>query len=113
MSEEAAVEAAAADGRDFVTAEDVQAAQPQDRPEWLPEKFKTPEDLAKSYTELQSKLGSKDEDIRSAILEEIQNEALTGLSQRQTISYQILLTRIKQLIMTYCSGGRAFFREWF
>lgn len=75
MSEESAVEVAAADGRDFVTEDDVQATQPQERPEWLPEKFKTPEDLAKSYTELQSKLGSKDEDIRASILEEIQNEA--------------------------------------
>lgn len=27
------------------------------RPEWLPEKFATPEDLAKSYTELEAKLG--------------------------------------------------------
>lgn len=34
----------------------------QDRPEWLPEKFKTPEDMAKSYRELERKLsggGSK------------------------------------------------------
>ena len=28
-----------------------------DRPEWLPEKFKSPEDLAKAYSELESKLG--------------------------------------------------------
>lgn len=75
MSEEAAVEAAAADGRDFVTAEDVQASQPQERPDWLPEKFNSPEDLAKSYSELSSKLGAKDEEIRQSIIEEIQNEA--------------------------------------
>lgn len=30
---------------------------PVERPAWLPEKFKTPEDLAKSYKELESKLG--------------------------------------------------------
>ena len=29
-----------------------------DRPEWLPEKFKSPEDFAKSYTELEKKLSS-------------------------------------------------------
>ena len=75
MNEEAAVEVAAEDGRDFVTQEDVQQAEAPARPEWLPEKFKTPEDLAKSYTELQSKLGAKDEEIRNAIIEEIQNEA--------------------------------------
>jgi hypothetical protein len=28
-----------------------------DRPQWLPEKFQTPEDLAKAYAELESKLG--------------------------------------------------------
>lgn len=30
-----------------------------ERPEWLPEKFKTPEELAKSYKELEKKLGQK------------------------------------------------------
>ncbi|CAB4124716.1 capsid assembly protein [uncultured Caudovirales phage] len=30
-----------------------------DRPEWLPEKFKSTEDLAKAYSELEKKLGSK------------------------------------------------------
>ena len=75
MNEETAVEAAAADGRDFITEADVQQAEAPARPEWLPEKFKTPEDLAKSYTELQSKLGAKDEDIRNSIIEEIQKEA--------------------------------------
>lgn len=33
--------------------------QEEARPEWLDEKFKSPEDLAKAYTELQSKLGEK------------------------------------------------------
>jgi len=32
-----------------------------ERPEWLPEKFKTPEDLAKSYSELEKKLGSREQ----------------------------------------------------
>ena len=31
-----------------------------ERAEWLPEKFQTPEDLAKAYNELESKLGSTD-----------------------------------------------------
>ena len=77
MSEEdAAVEAAAEDGRDFVTQEDVEKVeQKSERPEWLPEKFNSPEDLAKSYNELSQKLGSKDEDIRNQLIEEIQAEA--------------------------------------
>lgn len=78
MSEqEAAVEAAAEDGRDFVTAEDVEQASAPERPEWLPEKYKTGEDLAKAYKELESKLGSKDEEIRQSIIEEIQAEAFS------------------------------------
>jgi len=77
MSEEdAAVEAAAEDGRDFVTQEDVEKVeQKSERPEWLPEKFNSPEDLAKSYNELSQKLGSKDEDIRNQLIKEIQAEA--------------------------------------
>ena len=81
MSEqEAAVEAAEADGRDFVTQEDVEQAEApvSDRPEWLPEKFKTAEDLAKSYSELSQKLGSKEEDIRNSLIEEIQQEAFSS-----------------------------------
>lgn len=33
----------------------------EDRPQWLPEKFKSAEDLAKAYAELESKLGGKTE----------------------------------------------------
>ena len=70
---EAATEAPTEE-RDFVVAED---SQPE-RPEWLPEKYNTGEDLAKAYKELESKLGTKEEDIRSKIIEEIQTEAFSG-----------------------------------
>nr|WP_319513378.1 hypothetical protein [uncultured Cohaesibacter sp.] len=33
-----------------------------ERPEWLPEKFSTPEDMAKAYAELETKLGSPKEE---------------------------------------------------
>ena len=63
-----------AEERDFVVAEDLE--QPKDeRPEWLPEKYKTGEDLAKAYKELESKLGTKEEDFRAKFMEEIQTEA--------------------------------------
>ena len=45
------------------------------RPDWLPEKFATAEDMAKSYGELESWKGKKEEDIRSAMQEEIEKEA--------------------------------------
>tara|TARA_R110002020_G_scaffold441523_1_gene652412 strand:- start:14241 stop:14972 length:732 start_codon:yes stop_codon:yes gene_type:complete len=77
MSEEAAVQAAEADGRDFITEADVEQAAPSERPDWLPEKYSTGEDLAKAYKELESKLGGKEEDIRNKLLEEIQTEAFS------------------------------------
>jgi len=45
------------------------------RPEWLPEKYKSPEDLAKAYKELESKLGNREDEYRSKIFEELQAEA--------------------------------------
>ena len=104
MSEEdAAVEAAAEDGRDFVTQEDVEKVeQKSERPEWLPEKFNSPEDLAKSYNELSQKLGSKDEDIRNQLIEEIQAEAFADRPETAG-DYQLqrLLIR-KKLLITIC-----------
>ena len=45
-------------GPDAPIAEDNQASE---RPDWLPEKFNSPEDLAKSYTELEKKLSAPKE----------------------------------------------------
>ena len=56
-------------------AEEVQVEQPtvsNDRPDWLAEKFNTPEDLANAYTNLESKIGQKEEDIRASINEELE-----------------------------------------
>jgi hypothetical protein len=36
--------------------------QDPERPEWLPEKFKSPEDMAKAYSQLESKLGQGQEE---------------------------------------------------
>lgn len=43
----------------------------QNRPEWLPEKYQTGEDLAKAYKALESKLGAKDEELRETITTEL------------------------------------------
>lgn len=44
------------------------------RPEWLPEKFNTPEDLVTSYASLESKLGKGEEELRKTIIEELHQE---------------------------------------
>lgn len=38
--------------------EGAEGTQTEDRPQWLPEKFKTAEEMAKAYSELESKLGA-------------------------------------------------------
>jgi len=47
-----------------------------ERPAWLPEKFKTPEDLASSYSQLESKIGEKEEEILSKAKAEYESERL-------------------------------------
>lgn len=54
-----------------------QVTPPSDRPEWLPEKYKTPEDLAKGYKELESKIGAKEEDLRNRIIQELEEKAFS------------------------------------
>jgi len=46
-----------------------------ERPEWLPEKFKNPEDLATAYNSLETKLGSSKDEAIKAYQEEIEKEA--------------------------------------
>ena len=45
------------------------------RPEWLPEKFETPEAMAKSYGELESWKGKREDDLRSEIIAQMEQEA--------------------------------------
>lgn len=71
MSEEVQVEESPTEERDFAVAEDVQP----ERPEWLPEKYSTGEDLAKAYKELESKLGNQEGDFREKFIEELNAEA--------------------------------------
>jgi hypothetical protein len=46
-----------------------------ERPEWLPEKFNTPEDLASSYQSLEQKLGTGQEELRQQIIQEFETAA--------------------------------------
>lgn len=45
------------------------------RPEWLPEKFDSPETFAKSYSELESKLGKGEEELRKTLMTELEQKA--------------------------------------
>lgn len=52
------------------------------RPEWLPEKFNTPEDLVNSYSSLESKLGKGQEELRESIMNEIESEAFANRPEK-------------------------------
>ena len=58
--------------KDFVVAEDNQS---EIRPEWLPEKFKTGEDFAKSYSNLERKLSEGLEEINESVVEGVPESA--------------------------------------
>lgn len=70
---EAAPEAVEAQTTETVV--ETQQSNEGERPEWLPEKYKSPEDLAKAYKALESKIGAKDEELRKSIMDELQQEA--------------------------------------
>lgn len=74
---------ALADGVEQQAPEQVQP----DRPSWLPEKFKTPEDLAASYQELEKKLGGKQEpDSQGSATADVE-KAAAGLTQESIDKY--------------------------
>ena len=56
----------------------VEEAPVSERPDWLPEKFNTPEDMATSYSSLESKLGQGEEEMRAKIEQEMETSALEG-----------------------------------
>lgn len=57
-----------------------------DRPEWLPEKFKSIEDMAKAYAELEKKLsGGKTEEAQEVSKEETQETPQTEDEARETV----------------------------
>lgn len=63
------------EAQESVIEEAPQVEQESVKPEWLPEKFNSPEDLANAYSSLESKIGQKEEDFRKSFMEEIEREA--------------------------------------
>lgn len=60
------------------TSEEAAAVESSDRPEWLPEKFQSAEDLASAYKELESKLGQPKEEAETTEEEAPQQEEESG-----------------------------------
>lgn len=55
--------------------EAVQTETAVERPEWLPEKFKSAEDLASAYSSLEGKLGQKEDDFKESFMKQMEEEA--------------------------------------
>ena len=55
--------------------------QDPDRPEWLPEKFKSPEDMAKAYAALEGKLGQGEQESEPEVEEPTGEESLSEVSE--------------------------------
>ena len=105
-------------GPEAPQAEAPQDNQPSERPEWLPEKFKTPEDLAKSYSELEKKLSSPAEETQQeqAPAEEIPqvefNKFAEEFSEKGELSADSFteLEKMgypKEMVETYIKGMQA------
>jgi len=69
-----------------------------DRPEWLPEKFKSPEDMSKAYSELEKKLGqSPEEDSEESEQVEEKAENATEQTEENTCgAYQAVAEASKE-----------------
>jgi len=76
MSEEAQVEEVATNEVPSGEMEQPQETQ-SERPDWLPEKFERPEELAVSYGELERKFYSRKEELRNQIVQELNEEAVS------------------------------------
>lgn len=117
-------QAAAMDAKLANKAEDTEAAQTleSNRPDWLPEKFQSPEDMAKAYNELQSKLGegSKEKDSSAkekaepdqTVMQEIIDSATNEFIESGELSEKSLKALEEQglarnLVESYVAGQRA------
>ena len=69
-----------------------------DRPEWLPEKFKSPEDMSKAYSELEKKLGQSPEESteESEQVEEKAEDETEQTEENTSEAYQAVAEASKE-----------------
>ena len=82
-----------------------------DRPDWLPEKFKTPEDMAKSYGELERGFYQRKDDLREQIIDEINQDAMKDapamLTMMSTFKHQKGWSIPLTIVILFLAGLRA------
>ena len=60
---------------------DKERGETEERPDWLPEKFKSPEDMAKAYSELETKLGKPQKQEETEEAEAVPTESASEVSE--------------------------------
>ena len=76
LEEEAQSKGLDTNGEPLAKEQDGEQAKTEDRPEWLPEKFKTVEDMAKAYENLETKLGRGERDQETDEVDQTANDAV-------------------------------------
>lgn len=77
-----------------------------DRPGWLPEKFKNPEDLAKAYSELEKKLGGAKEEQSPDDEAKAQEAQNTPSSPEETKAFQEWENKFSDFSKEYFEKGQ-------
>ena len=78
-------------------AEGLDNPEASDRPEWLPEKFNTVEDMASAYESLEQKLGSQDEEEYEEELEDDELESIVDGLEEEGIDFDSLSQEFAEL----------------
>ena len=96
--------------------EDLQTSSEDQRPEWLPEKFKNAEELSKAYTELEKQYsGRKEETKPEDVAQEVQDKGLdkfyneyaeTGVLSENSYTELAKQGLNKNLVDTYIEGQK-------
>jgi hypothetical protein len=68
----------------------------QDRPDWLPEKFKSAEDMANAYSELEKKLGSNEQEEQQQPEEEQSDEQQEDTDTKNTNTNTVIAEASKE-----------------
>lgn len=79
---------------------DTPEASVPERPDWLPDKFKEPEQLVRSYSELESKLGEQGKTI-SDLQRQLEETAAAQQQQQQPYGYEQPWTTDEYLAQVY------------
>ena len=78
-------------------AEGLENPEASDRPEWLPEKFNSVEDMAQAYESLEQKLGSQDEEEYEEELEDDELESIVDGLEEEGIDFDSLSQEFAEL----------------